>query len=718
MSNGICQKLGSDCLENVVLWLMHTSVQNQIITAPFGATLVTAGAGSGKTKVLTDRIIHLLDNGISDKAIVALTFTNKAAKEMKARVEKSRGQSIQTFLGTFHSFCARILRKNIHHLAGYTSDFSIYDTDSSFKVIKEILAETKLEWLDPKTGTKIVEFHLGNMKNKGLCLDSYRKLIEHRDDCDDILSVIGLYQKKLKSCNALDFDDLLLKTLELFEKSPDTLQTLQHQFDYILVDEFQDTNATQYEIVRRLAFGKKNIMVVGDEDQCIYTWRGASIENLNRFINDFAPRVFKLEQNFRSGKPIVDLANKLIGNNTNRLCKVLFSEIESGNVVFKQYYDDKDEARRIVETILARQTRNESLNDFAILMRINALSRSFEEQLNLYNVPYVVWGGFKFYERSEVKIALSYLKVLVNSLDNVATEDALGFPKRGVGEASIEKIAKHATETGQTMLQAMTCPKLGLPAKAISGIGEFRSVIDKLTEIHNEHGLEGIAAEFLDITKLARAYKTGKEEDERRIDNLYELMGAVKQFAKDNPEANLSQYLQSVSLNVGEGEESNDRVVISTIHSAKGLEFKHVFVVGVEDGIFPLERCKSSLSEMEEERRLLYVAITRAKQTLQLSYATSRYHRGNRTQQVPSKFLGECGWENFSYENVSIRKVDQFKPSKAVSSDFEIGDRVSHLTFGQGTVEDIIDKTILRIKFDTAGIKMMSTSFAKLEKIY
>jgi len=569
-----------------------TKVQNEIVTAGMNPVLVTAGAGSGKTRVLTHRIEWLLDNGLRDYEILALTFTNKAAREMKERVEKARGSRIKMFLGTFHSWCAMILRRHI-------GNFSIYDEGDKAKVLKQILGDSKK--------AKIVEYIMSKQKNGIECY------VE-----EDVQWAIDAYNKKLKENNAFDFDDLLIKTLEILPNLIDKLN-----YKYILVDEFQDTNRVQYNIVKALAKEHKNIMVVGDEDQCIYTWRGASIENIKLFMKDFSPEVHKLEQNFRSCSNIVKTANLLISHNTDRIEKVLFSELGEGQVAFKKYYDDKSEAREIINMIQAGVTYGgASYSDFCVLMRINALSRGFEEELLRNAIPYVIWGGFKFYERAEVKQALSYLRFMVNPKDNVAEFDAVSFPRRGIGESTFVKI-----KSGEK-----TSPKYD----------EFVMLIERLKSINC---LEELGKTFVQLIGLDKAYRTGKEDDERRIDNLYELQTAIVEFAKHHPDATIEQYLQSVTLAGGDGEEQRDRVVLSTIHSAKGLEFKNVFVIGMEDGLFPLERSKHSLEEKQEERRLLYVAITRACEWLQLSYTSSRYYKGERNFQSPSEFLEECGFE-------------------------------------------------------------------------
>ncbi|MCL2569814.1 MAG: ATP-dependent helicase [Firmicutes bacterium] len=702
---------------------MLTEIQKEIAEAPLGAMLVTAGAGSGKTRVLVQRIIHLLQTGIRDYEIAALTFTNKAGKEMKERIEQTCGGRVELFLGTFHSFCMRTLRRYIDVL-GYTQDFSIYDEKDKDKVIKEILASNNFYDL-AKDGNKTVEYHLSQMKNEGTSLKEYEKKIAHYTNCDDIIKAISLYEQKMKASNALDFDDLLIKTLELFTKSPDVLEQLQNRYKYILVDEFQDTNHIQYQIVKHLANKHKNIMVVGDEDQCIYSWRGASIDNLKLFINDFSPRVYKLEQNFRSGKNIVDFANKLIQCNSNRIDKTLFSKLDDGVIKVEKFYDDREEAKTIVLKILEQiRYSGKKPSQFAILLRINALSRIFEDQLLNYNLPYAIWGGFKFYDRAEVKQALSYLKLLANPNDDVAFKTAISMPKRGVGEGTLDKIKVE----DKNLLES--CSDANITGKAKDGIISFRGVIERLAQTYEKDGLETLAEKFLDITRLRSAYDTAKEDDGKKADNLDELVNAIVQFAQTNPEATLSQYLQSVTLDVGEENDAGARVVVSTIHKAKGLEFDYVFLPTMEDGILPLERAKETEREMEEERRLLYVAITRARRELYVSYCSSRFLRGGRNFMNPSRFLADCGHmvaeekpfvsytpqqtftPTFSYKNVISSA-----PKQATTQSFSVGDMVTHDKFGSGEIQEVIDKSIVKVKFRTVGIKMLSIAFANLKKI-
>ena len=573
-----------------------TEVQRKIVEAPLGPAIVTAGAGSGKTRVLTQRIVYLISEGIiPPDAFLALTFTNKAAGEMQKRVDGAVQPNYSfitgvahSFVGTFHSFCARVLRKSIK--PPYTNDFTIYDTADSKKVYKEVGEEN-----------------------------------------------IEGYKARLEESNAIDFDGLLEKTLELLESDEIILNNLRNQYKYILVDEFQDTNIIQYKIASLLAGVHKNIMVVGDEDQCIYSWRGADIENLNAFRRDFPnAAVYKLEENFRSSKNIVTIANRLVAENCNRIDKVLFSHLPDGKIELKQHYDERAEARDVALTIADLHHRTGvNYSDFAVLMRLNATSRNFEEQFRTFNIPHVIWGGFKFYERAEIKSAINYLRVLVNPRDEVALVDALNWPKRGIGDSTIEKLRPHFP---------IVAVVEGLSAKARAGIENYLHTINSLRDIHDNFGLHDLGASLISTIGLDQYYGTGKEDDLDRLENLYQLEQAIKSFAEHNPEATLAQYLQSVALVQDTDTKSGgDAVVISTVHSAKGLEFKHVFVMGLEDGLFPLARAKQSTAEMEEERRLLYVAITRARHSLTMSYCQTRFFQGDRRAAKPSEFLEECG---------------------------------------------------------------------------
>lgn len=583
---------------------MLTEIQNKIVTAPLGAAIVTAGAGSGKTRVLTHRIAHIINNGTPDTAIMAVTFTNKAAAEMKHRIEKLLGYTCNAYLGTFHAWCARFLRKYIK--PPFNSNFTIYDSNDTKKLMKQV---------------------------------------EHDVDA---------YKQKLAQSNALDFEDLLDMTLDILKSDKEIREYHQNEIQYILVDEFQDTNKTQYNIVSILAASHKNIMVVGDEDQCIYSWRGASIDNLDRFRRDFPNcQIFKLEQNFRSSKNIVDLANTLVNYNENRLDKVLFSKLADGEIQLKKCYDEREEARNIALMISSeiRSGLADNYRDFAILIRLNALSKTLEEQFRMFNIPHVIWGGFKFYERAEIKSTLNYLRILANPRDEVALIDIINWPRRGIGESTISKLRLKTTTSLFDTIQNIDKHSEGLTAKTISGIRNFNYAVNNLREIYQSFGLGELAGNLISTVGLDNAFKTDNEEDLSRLENIHQLIGAIGAFATENPSATLDDYLQTVSLDSGSEDVDRDStVIISTIHSAKGLEFKNVFVIGLEEGLFPLVRQNAS-TDIEEERRLLYVAMTRARKNLYLSYCDTRFYQGTRNYRLPSIFLKESGLKTKAPEN-------------------------------------------------------------------
>jgi DNA helicase-2/ATP-dependent DNA helicase PcrA len=705
-----------------------TGAQKCIVEAPMGAALVIAGAGSGKTRVLTQRIAYLANSGFSADSVLALTFTNKAAREMKERVDKVLGFSYGVFAGTFHSFCARFLYKNIDKI-GYTRDFSIYDTNDTRKAIKEVLTSNPFVELK-KDDVKTVEWYVSKIKNENGRAEDF---------CSgEMLRAVEGYNELLKKNNALDFDDLLVKTLEVFDKCPDVLLAMQNRFRYILVDEFQDTNKVQYDIVQRLAGVHKNIMVVGDEDQCIYTWRGASIDNFKRFQRDFKVSIYKLEENFRSCQNIVKLAGELVENNTDHITKNLFSNLPDGEIGFASFNSEWDEVRFVVSSIIKKVAYGKgNLCDFAIMVRTNALSRLFEAEFRKENIDYTVWGGFKFYDRAEIKVVLNYLRVLLNPRDNVALLDVLNFPKRSVGESSIEKIKEIAAE-GCCFDVVRDIEKYSdnFSKKTLAGIKNFRDVISRLATIHDEFGFLVLADHLISEIGLDKAYETSKDlQDHERLENIYQLTLDIKESIKQYPNLDLSMYLKSATLATDtDAPEIKNRVVITTVHSAKGLEFNNVFVVGLEDGLFPISRALSSIEDLEEERRLLYVAITRARRSLHLSHSRTRQMWGKKDDSGlrenytrPSRFLREMGFEpqniferHSSVQPTNFASTQQrtvAKPDTAESLGFKVGDRVSHEKFGNGVIVQIIDVNTLHIKFDDGVQKMLSLAYAKVAKL-
>jgi DNA helicase-2/ATP-dependent DNA helicase PcrA len=648
-----------------------TQRQKEIVTAPLGAMLVTAGAGSGKTRTLTGRFVHLIKNGIDPNRILALTFTNKAGKEMRSRVElemrsgeaasvgnsqmrsgDSVGQTrsgygigedetsyfndaidsgrigvnqvgISTFIGTFHSFCMRFLQRN------HNSHFSIYDDNDSRKVLREVIKQVLGDDSDARERKEVLakaEKSLAKWKNVGGSIPEYFEPMQKL--------ILTNYEKQLEKNNAFDFDDLLLKTLEILRNNEEIREKMQKRFDCILIDEFQDTNKIQYDIISILAKVHRNIMIVGDEDQCIYTWRGASINNIERFKLDFPElKIYKLEENFRSCRNIVELANTLVKKNCNRIDKTLFSVIPDGEIDICSYWTDNLEADGVIQRIIENKRMGIGYGENAILMRMNALSRTFEERLRRYAIPYVIWGGFKFYDRQEIKIALDYLKTVVNPLDDVAFYNVINYPRRGIGETSIEKIK--ASRLGNHGKDLIGKPLgLDLSPNIKKSYYDFLEVLDNLKRA-NTQGLFYLAENFLKITGL------DKIEDEDRLANLYQLMVSIKEFAVTSPELDLSYYLQTVAISSGDNPDADNSVILSTIHSAKGLEFKNVFIVGLEEGLFPVFRAFNNDDDMEEERRLFYVAITRARERLFISFATNRYKYGERQVSQRSRFLDD-----------------------------------------------------------------------------
>ena len=604
-----------------------------------GAILVTAGAGSGKTRLLTERISYLIKGkGVDPYNILAITFTNKATNEMKERILAFCPHANDIWISTFHSMCARILRENISNLEGFNRFFTIYDTSDKDKIIKKIVTDLGFE----TDRVKDFAAEIDKAKNMGADPEEYYQIIQFKGEADDIRKVYTAYQQQLKENNALDFDDLLVKTLELFKNCPNVLKNYQHRFRYIHIDEFQDTNLVQYKIARYLAYEHKNIFVVGDEDQCIYGWRGANIENIRNFTLDF-PNVkcYKLERNYRSTKNILKIANTLIKNNTSRIEKVLWTENEQGDSpVYFSAYDEVKEAEYVASTIYNLINRGVEPSNIAVLFRMSALSRLIEEKLLSYNLPYVVSGIFKFFERAEIKNVLAYLRLTVNSRDNESLKRIINFPKRGIGNASIEKIENLAKENGVSMLEIVLNDKYELP-KALRE--KLTSLKEVYTNLPDDKSIATFAEQIVKNADINSAYNKLDTEDSDRLLNISQLMQSIKSFEAQNPNAELSDYLESITLqsSVDETDDEKNAVSVSTVHASKGLEFDYVFIVGAEEGLFPVSRAVNSENDVEEERRLMYVAITRAKQKVYLTSTKSRFLYHDRSYTVVSRFIKE-----------------------------------------------------------------------------
>ncbi|PWM51837.1 MAG: ATP-dependent DNA helicase PcrA [Bacillota bacterium] len=608
-----------------------------------GAVLVLAGAGSGKTRVLTSRIAYLVENkGAHPSSILAITFTNKAANEMKERLSAMIDGAQSMWICTIHSMCVRILRLFADRL-GYNKNFSIYSETERTAVIKRAFAESGLE--DEKL-LKNIKFHIANAKMLGQEPEEYA-----RDNADlkgirEITAVYAAYCDHLKKNNALDFDDLLTQTLRLLETDRDALEYLSGKFRYIHVDEFQDTNRVQYEIIRLLATVHGNLFAVGDDDQSIYGWRGAKIENILDFEKDFkGAKVYKLERNYRSTKNILKLANTVIKNNGRRKDKVLWTSNQEG--VPAQYYQaetENDEALYVARTISQlMNTCNYKFSDFAVLMRINALSRAYEQEFAKYNVPFKVFGGFKFFERKEIKDLLAYLRVINNPFDSEAVTRIVNVPKRGIGAKTVETLEQYANETELSVYDAvLDVDSLPLNAGSKQKVRAFGALLKELVIKGATMSADELIRDVINDSGILSMYADDSDESINKKANIDEFVNSVDEFCKMNKDATLSDYLNQVTLSSDTDDmDATDYVTVATIHSVKGLEFKTVFAVGMEENIFPVSRAAYDDNELEEERRLMYVAITRAEERLYFTRSRSRYLYGERSMTLPSRFMQE-----------------------------------------------------------------------------
>lgn len=714
-----------------------------------GAVLVIAGAGSGKTRVLTARVCHLIETGVDPYNILAITFTNKAANEMKERIERYIGsQSVWT--STFHSMCARMLRYDADRI-GYSTDFTIYTDLESERVVKRVLQD--YPQVDPKNKGDYL-WHISRAKTLALSPDAYYDAIKNDDnDAYNIYQVYARYEEELKKCNCMDFDDLLLKTVKLFSECPDVLEKYQRRFQYICVDEFQDTNKLQYDIVKLLSKKSGNLFVVGDEDQSIYSWRGAEIRNILDFPKDFpGAKVYKLEQNYRSTTSILKAANNVIKNNSNRNEKNLWSEIKDDNSIeYYEAYNDRDEATQVARTINTLHRNGEKYSDMAVLVRANSVTRQFEEEFNLHGIPYKVFGGFRFYERKEIKDALAYVRLAINPSDNDSILRVVNYPKRGIGNTAVQELQEVAKAHDTTLFSVLVNPEWLTPNTA-KKLAPFSQIATDLVQFSKQMQAVEFMQYVIRRSGLESALSQSQEPDDaNRLENIEELVSAVQQFEQDNDGAGISDFMQSVAL-VSDTDEMNseDYVTIATIHAVKGLEFDDVFLVALEDGIFPTQRAITA-GDVEEERRLMYVAITRARKKLFVLNARQRYRFG-RTEYLPkSRFVGEMSgfkssmrYTNSSYSQPTFDTSDRIKlgvnnpqtsafkknlsngfskstletPKKSSNVDysqFKKDTVVEHTKFGRGiiiqTSGDGEDK-IAAIAFKGLGVKRFSLAIA------
>jgi DNA helicase-2/ATP-dependent DNA helicase PcrA len=735
-----------------------------------GPVLIVAGAGSGKTKVLTQRIAFLIANGVPGYNILALTFTNKAAKEMSHRISKivNESQASRIWAGTFHSIFARILRREAEHI-GYTNSFSIYDQDDSLSLLKKTIENRGLDGQSSQTPNQI-RSKISWAKNKMITPQQLAK--EAKDTKDNfIANVYAYYEEELRKNNAMDFDDLLLNTITLLKNNPDVLEKYQDIFKYILVDEYQDTNKAQYLATKMLANKLENICVVGDDAQSIYKWRGADIKNILDFQKDYpTATIIRLEQNYRSTKLIINAADSVIKNNRHQIPKTLWTDNPEGDkIIVYNSIDEKTEAEYTIKEIKKIMEENRfSPKDFAILYRTNAQSLAYENACRRVNLPYLIVGGISFYRRKEVKDVLGYLRLLINPDDSEALLRVVNEPPRGLGATSLKHIKNFADFKHQSMFESFKEVDVidELQSRAKNSIKGFINLVIKFQELKETMDLLELVKSYIQETGLIDMYRELDTDDSRdRISNIDQVINDLSDFATNNPESGLDEYLQQITLitDLDEKDTSQNQVKLMTLHTAKGLEFPVVFIAGLEEGLFPLGGSPNFPEDTEEERRLFYVGITRAMEKLYFTYADKRMKFGQTQYQKPSKFLqnvdkkylsftehlnspikpnaptyGSSSYGNSNYikqqnqtktgRTPNFRRPDfddmQFKDdysqvSKAVAV-FRTGDRVTHKAFGVGRIELITGEGKNRqamVNFNSVGRKKLMLEFAKLEKI-
>ncbi|WP_026895218.1 DNA helicase PcrA [Clostridiisalibacter paucivorans] len=725
-------------------------MQQEAVRATEGPLLILAGAGSGKTRVLTHRIAYLIEeNNILPENILAITFTNKAAGEMKERLGNLIDYRVDgMWVGTFHSICVRILRRDIEKL-GYGKNFVIFDTDDQMTLIKDCLKEKDVnpKLFDPRATLRFI----GSQKDILVDPDTYIKdnFTDFRERTKGEL--YELYQKKLKENNALDFDDLIGKTIELFKNSPDVLDFYRRKFRYVLVDEYQDTNRAQYQLIRLLSSKYKNVCVVGDADQSIYGWRGADIRNILDFESDYSnAKTIKLEQNYRSTKNILKAANCVIENNCERKEKNLWTSNDAGHPI-KIYNADNehDEGNFIAKTIKNMiEKKDMSYSDFAILYRTNAQSRVLEESMLKFNISYKIVGGLKFYDRKEIKDIVAYLRLIQNPLDNYSLKRIINVPKRGIGKRTVEKIEAYSTQREESMysliLDAQDIP--GLSHRAMTLVSNFATMIGKFIAMKELVGVKALIEDIINSTGYVEELeRDGSVEARTRIENIKEFISVAIDFEERSEESTLEDFLANISLlsDVDKtDDDKQDSVTLMTLHSAKGLEFPVVFLSGMEDGIFPISRALTSEDDMEEERRLCYVGVTRAEKVLYLTYTDVRTIYGKTTYNSISRFINEmpqsliesCREKHTSSKNENTKAKDYSKNNKKKyftgytyentgkdkrnSPKVLPGSKVMHKKWGIGTVVQVKDKngdSEVSIAFEGQGVKNLLLSMAPIE---
>jgi DNA helicase-2/ATP-dependent DNA helicase PcrA len=713
-----------------------------------GPLLITAGAGSGKTKVLTCRIAHLLELGVAPYRILAITFTNKAAKEMKERVTNLVGaQADSIWLSTFHSFCAKLLRFEVDGFHGYTRNFTIYDSSDQLVLVKDCLKKLNLD--DKQFTPRSVLGTISSAKN--VLMDAKAFAAKASDFYEQkVADVYAMYQEKLRENNAVDFDDLLFLAVRLLQENEEVREKYQSRFQYILVDEYQDTNHAQYALTKILAARWRNICVVGDADQSIYAWRGADIRNIIDFTRDYPDAAsIKLEQNYRSTKTILHAANAVIDNNESRPKKTLWTENPTGNkIIHYQAQTEHDEADYIAGVIYNRhEISHEPYGDMAILFRTNAQSRVLEEKLMRYAIPYTMVGGTKFYDRKEIKDVLAYLRLLYNPEDSLSLTRIINVPKRNIGATTMEHVAAYAEAQGISLFEALSSTdEIPVTKRAKASLENFAAMIfDLLNDIEGKDVLSLIET-VIKQTGYGDMLDKEAEHDpqgESRKENVGEFLSVAKDYMDSNPEGNLQDFLENVALvsDVDDFESSDSKVTLMTLHAAKGLEFPVVFLTGLDEGLFPHSRTLMDPAQVEEERRLAYVGITRAERQLYVTNAVTRTMYGRISAYMPSRFLAEIPpqfMEDYhrksampqsrttavpGKQRVSIlsKPVASSLPKKhAVTDTFAKGDKVRHKIWGIGTVLDVIGEgpnMQMKIQFPTKGVRQVVVKYAPLEKV-
>ena len=713
--------------------------QKSAVEAVDGPVLIFAGAGSGKTRVLTHKLFYLVDEGIFDpEEILAVTFTNKAAKEMKDRVMKLLKRSeLPLSIGTFHSICARILREDIQVL-GFSKHFAIYDVKDQLDLLKVLFEDNGI------SKTLIAPNQLRNqislLKNKMISPDIFER--KARTILEKTISTIyAQYQKALKLNDALDFDDLLNFPLEIFEKKPSILNKYEKRWKYILVDEYQDTNRAQFQFLTKLALSHQNICVVGDDDQSIYGWRGAEVSNILDFEKTFSScRVFTLEKNYRSTQQILNAATAVVMNNDRRENKNLIAANGSGEALgLIETIDEQEEASAIISSIEKEIKLNKrNFNNFSILYRTNAQSRALEESFIRQGIPYNIVGSVRFYERKEVKNVLAYLRLVVNLKDTISLRRIINFPARGIGAKTIDKCVQQSEKDKIGFVDVLKKPnKMDIRGKQANALHKFYNTIIKYHDLREKLSASELARSLVEEIGILSYLKDSSEPDAKdRFDNVAELLTSIEEFSLRDPKASLSRFLEDVSLqtDIDHWNDSDNRVTMMTVHSSKGLEFPVVFIAGMDDGLFPLSRSIDDKKELEEERRLFYVALTRAEERVYILYATNRRRMGTETVNgLPSRFINEIpedSLEKISFSSAVTRKfiinkrkkegLTQMVRTVTDFDDFQVGDNVEHSIFGAGKIMALSgtgENQRVGVVFNDGTRKKLIVKFANLKKI-